>query len=288
MYENNMYKYLVFYLESCESGSMFNGLLQNNLNIYAVTASTPFESSYACNPSTFRKTYLSDCFSLNWMKNSRSWLIENETLEEQFLFVRNKTKGSTVCQYGELNIRNMPVSDFLSYPINKNFELNTNDLYYDSYESTEIPFFTQNYIDSRDVELYNVLFGKVQLFVPPNYMDSQEIKLYKSLFGDSIQFAESLQDIKNVNYMYVGVDEWKELIQIVLDKRRTYDTIFKPLVNKYKNFIPSNECYTQMPKLDYECYRNSINVMEQLYGKFTPYGMKYFKYLAYECMDIEL
>ena len=34
-------------MEACESGSMFQGLLPNNWNIYATTASNAEESSYA-------------------------------------------------------------------------------------------------------------------------------------------------------------------------------------------------------------------------------------------------
>ena len=47
-----MYDQLVFYMEACESGSMFEGLLGDNLNIYATTAANAMESSYAayCNP----------------------------------------------------------------------------------------------------------------------------------------------------------------------------------------------------------------------------------------------
>jgi len=47
MYANQMYSQLVFYLEACESGSMFSGLLPSNINIYATTAANAIESSYA-------------------------------------------------------------------------------------------------------------------------------------------------------------------------------------------------------------------------------------------------
>lgn len=46
MQANNKFKKLVFYLEACESGSMFVSL-PTNTKIYAVTASSPFESSWA-------------------------------------------------------------------------------------------------------------------------------------------------------------------------------------------------------------------------------------------------
>lgn len=38
MYENKMYKEMVVYIEACESGSMFENVLETNLNIYAVSA----------------------------------------------------------------------------------------------------------------------------------------------------------------------------------------------------------------------------------------------------------
>ena len=58
MYTNKQYKEIVFYLEACESGSMFNGLLQSNMNIYTTTAANPWQSSYACYYDENRQTYL--------------------------------------------------------------------------------------------------------------------------------------------------------------------------------------------------------------------------------------
>lgn len=46
MWSNMMYKELVFYMEACESGSMFEGLLPSDANIYATTAANSEESSY--------------------------------------------------------------------------------------------------------------------------------------------------------------------------------------------------------------------------------------------------
>lgn len=46
MWANGMYKEMVFYMEACESGSMFEGLLPTDVNIYATTAANSHESSY--------------------------------------------------------------------------------------------------------------------------------------------------------------------------------------------------------------------------------------------------
>ena len=38
MHRRQMYKEMVMYIEACESGSMFNGLLPENVSIWAATA----------------------------------------------------------------------------------------------------------------------------------------------------------------------------------------------------------------------------------------------------------
>ena len=50
MHAAKMYKQMVIYWESCESGSMFNRLLPKDINVFATTAANPSESSYACYP----------------------------------------------------------------------------------------------------------------------------------------------------------------------------------------------------------------------------------------------
>ena len=38
MHDHSMYKKMIFYIEACESGSIFNGLLPENISIWATTA----------------------------------------------------------------------------------------------------------------------------------------------------------------------------------------------------------------------------------------------------------
>lgn len=73
MYTKKLYKQLVYYLEACESGSMFLNLT-SDLNIYAVSAANATESSWGtyCPPDdavngTELNTCLGDLFSVNWM-----------------------------------------------------------------------------------------------------------------------------------------------------------------------------------------------------------------------------
>ena len=76
MYDNNLYKELVFYLEACESGSMFQKL-PKNWRIYATSAASPSESSWAyyCSPDDVVNgkhigSCLGDHYSINWMEDT--------------------------------------------------------------------------------------------------------------------------------------------------------------------------------------------------------------------------
>jgi legumain len=91
MNENKMYKEMVVYIEACESGSMFENILEDNLNIYAVTAANAHESSWGtyCAPddkvdgkSLTIGTCLGDLFSVNWMEDTDAADISKETLQE--------------------------------------------------------------------------------------------------------------------------------------------------------------------------------------------------------------
>ena len=68
MHAANKYDKMVFYIESCEAGSMFEGLLPNDINVYAATATDALVSSYACYYDSIRGTYLGDEFSVAWME----------------------------------------------------------------------------------------------------------------------------------------------------------------------------------------------------------------------------
>lgn len=63
-------------MEACEAGSMFEGLLPNDINIYVTTASNAIENSYAfyCpnnpNPPPIEyTTCIGDLYSISWMED---------------------------------------------------------------------------------------------------------------------------------------------------------------------------------------------------------------------------
>jgi len=76
MYDGKKYKKAAYYMEACESGSMFVDL-PKNINFYALSASNPTESSWGtyCPPDDVVNgqsigSCLGDLFSVNWMEDS--------------------------------------------------------------------------------------------------------------------------------------------------------------------------------------------------------------------------
>jgi len=119
MYASKMYSHLVFYMEACESGSMFEGLIRPNIGVYVTTASNAVESSWGtyCPPDDMvdgksMNSCLGDLYSINWMENADAQG-PSETLQAQFLDVRTKTTQSHVMQYGDLSWTSEPIGNYL-------------------------------------------------------------------------------------------------------------------------------------------------------------------------------
>uniref|UniRef100_M4CU81 legumain n=1 Tax=Brassica campestris TaxID=3711 RepID=M4CU81_BRACM len=111
------YKSLVFYLEACESGSIFEGLLPEGLNIYATTAANAEESSWGTYcpgedtsvPSEF-ETCLGDLYSVAWLEDSDKHNLQTESLHQQYELVKKRTAatgstyGSHVMEFGDIGL----------------------------------------------------------------------------------------------------------------------------------------------------------------------------------------
>ena len=77
MFDNKMYKEMTVYMESCESGSMFENILPADKNIYALSAAKSDELSWGtyCFPDDYVNgesigSCLGDLFSVNWMEDA--------------------------------------------------------------------------------------------------------------------------------------------------------------------------------------------------------------------------
>jgi legumain len=119
MNDKKMYNKLVFYMEACESGSMFAGQLPTNMNIYATTAANAVESSWGtyCPPDDKidgkeMNTCLGDLYSVNWMENADE-VGPKESLQDQYNKVKTETTKSHVMQYGNISWTSEPIGNYM-------------------------------------------------------------------------------------------------------------------------------------------------------------------------------
>jgi legumain len=112
MHDDKKYAKMVIYIEACESGSMFDGVLPNDIEIFATTAANSHESSYACYYDKERSTYLGDTYSVSWMEDTDKHNIEVETIQHQFEITKSETKQSHVQQFGDREMAMMNVGEF--------------------------------------------------------------------------------------------------------------------------------------------------------------------------------
>ena len=153
MHVANKYKKLAFYIEACESGSMFEAL-PADINIFATTAATAWQSSYAFYFDAQRKTYLGDEYSVRWLEDSDTADFGSWTLQDQFERVAFLTNKSEPLEFGDMSLGSVPIGDFQAVPAAAWRALRADPLAATPSDA-EMP-------SSRDVELYrwkNVVAG---------------------------------------------------------------------------------------------------------------------------------
>lgn len=118
MAQDRRFNKLIFYLEACESGSMFVNL-RKDLNIYAISAADPTESSWGtyCPPDDVVNgfslgTCLGDEFSVAFLELTDN-AEKDMSLQEHFETIRELTKGSHVLQWGDLSYTSETIGKYL-------------------------------------------------------------------------------------------------------------------------------------------------------------------------------
>lgn len=112
MARDEKFSKMVIYMESCFSGSMFSEL-PRDIHVYAVTAASPYQSSYACFFDPVRETCLADVFSAFWMYYTESNNLNKVTFLDQFSYLQGNMMESTPCRFGDETTGKNPISQCL-------------------------------------------------------------------------------------------------------------------------------------------------------------------------------
>ncbi|CAN8240723.1 unnamed protein product [Cochlearia groenlandica] len=249
------YKEMVIYVEACESGSIFQGIMPKDLNIYVTTASNAQESSYGIycpgmNPSPPSEyiTCLGDLYSVAWMEDSETHNLRKETVKQQYQTVKMRTsnyntysEGSHVMEYGNDSIKSERL--FLY----QGFDPATVSL-----PPNELPVNSPaGVVNQRDADL---------LFLWHMYQKSE----------DGPKRNEILKELTETIRYRKHLDASVELIGAVL---------FGPTTNVINSVKESG-----LPLVDdWECLKSMVRVFETHCGSLTQYGMKHMRVFANVC-----
>ena len=249
MYEKKMYKELVFYMEACHSGSMFQDLLPKNISIYAVTAANPRESSFAeyCQKKAVVNgvnlgTCLGDEFSARFMEDIESRpgdKLKGYSMQEQFDYLDKAVTGSHVQQYGDLNIAQQSIFEFIAGQTNKVLK----------FVSETIDFILPSiYYSQDDYDEYKINNENYRL-------ETLRIK------------AEQSNDL--------GAED--EYFEEIAQESRV--TLLFNIFNKWFNLPKRN--YKE--KVNFDCYRKVVNYYEKYCGLFIDRDFKYMTHIVNFC-----
>ncbi|OIV96401.1 hypothetical protein TanjilG_09828 [Lupinus angustifolius] len=252
------YKSLVFYLEACESGSIFEGLLPEGLNIYATTAANAEESSWGTycpgefpSPPPEYETCLGDLYSVAWMEDSDIHNLRAETLHQQYELVKQRTMngnsiyGSHVMQYGDIGLSKDHLFLYLgTNPANDNFTfVDENSLRPPS-----------KAVNQRDADLIHFWdkFRKAPQGSPRKAEAERQILEVMShrMHVDST--------VKLIGKLLFGIEKGTEVISSVRPAGQ-------PLVD------------------DWNCLKTLVRTFETHCGSLSQYGMKHMRSFANFC-----
>lgn len=282
MHRAKMYNKLVFYLEACESGSMFENLLADNINVYATTAATPSQSSWAtyCSPDDVVNqksigTCLGDEYSVNWIENAEDFEANiEESLAEQFEVIKTKTTHSQVQQYGDLSYLNETISDFEGTSNGKSDK--------DGLFRRIKKFVKKVYCKVRDY--FNVPC-KSKLKKQQKVKEAEKKKLYKDYLATARKSVVESRKVK-VDFLLHKAEnsndsKYEDMLKEELEHIKNTDSIFE-LFNKRFEVANGEIIY----KINYDCLRNSINIYKNKCKIWGEYDLVFARNIAVACNKI--
>ncbi|KAL6985503.1 legumain [Sarracenia purpurea var. burkii] len=252
------YKSLVFYLEACESGSIFEGLLPENLNIYATTASNAEESSWGTycpgeypSPPEEYETCLGDLYSIAWMEDCDIHNLRTETLRQQYELVKTRTAndnseyGSHVMQYGDLHLNKDNIFLYLgSNPANDNY----------TYVDDNFLRPPSKAVNQRDADLLHFWdkFRKAPEGSP------RKLEAQKQFVDAMTHRLHIDNSVEMIGKLLFGIEKGSEVL-------KTVRPAGQPLVD------------------DWDCLKTLVRTFETHCGSLSQYGMRHMRSIANIC-----
>ncbi|KMT17967.1 hypothetical protein BVRB_2g033130 [Beta vulgaris subsp. vulgaris] len=252
------YKSLVVYIEACESGSIFEGILPEGLNIYATTASNAVESSWGTycpgqdpNVPPEYDTCLGDLYSVSWIEDSERHNLHTESLKQQYEVVKTKTAekpfyGSHVMQYGDKEL----TQDMLYLYMGTN----PNNENYTYVDDNSLHPTSSNAVNQRDADLIH-FWNKFRKASEGSQRKINAQKQFMEVMSHRVHLDDS---IKLIGKLLFGIEKGLGVLQTVRPTGQ-------PLVD------------------DWNCLKTLVRTFEKHCGSLSQYGMKHMRSIANIC-----
>ncbi|KAL9330704.1 hypothetical protein ACSQ67_000314 [Phaseolus vulgaris] len=252
------YKNLVFYLEACESGSIFEGLLPEDINVYATTASNADESSWGTycpgedpSPPPEYSTCLGDLYSVAWMEDSDRHNLRTETLHQQYKLVKERTisgglyYGSHVMQYGDVGLSKDILYHYLGTdPANENLTFVDENSLWSSSKA----------VNQRDADLVH-FWDKFRKAPEGSPKKNEARKQVLEVMSHRMHIDDS---VELVGKLLFGIEKAPELLNAVR---------------------PAGSALVD----DWDCLKTMVRTFETHCGSLSQYGMKHMRSFANMC-----
>eukprot|EP00249_Psilotum_nudum_P021335 c28073_g3_i2 orf=811-2310(-) len=267
------YKEMVIYVEACESGSIFEGLLPDDLNIYVTTASNAVEDSWGTycpgmdpSPPPEYYTCLGDLYSVSWMEDSEVHNTKDETLKDQYDNVKARTSnhdtyfsGSHVMQYGNIKMDREELYTYMGFdPANENISTGSENQLLSSSLSPGFRIFLTGKksvgINQHDADLL-YLWQKYEM---ANEGSSEKVDARLELVEEMSHRLHLDRSIDLLGKLLFGFEQGPTVLKAVRP-------LGQPLVD------------------DWACLKTMVNSFQFHCGSLSQYGMKHMRAFANIC-----
>jgi legumain len=248
---------MVIYVEACESGSIFEGLLPEDLNIYVTTASNAVENSWGTycpgmepSPPPEYITCLGDLYSVSWMEDSQTHDLKKETIKDQYEVVKartsntnNRGEGSHVMEYGDKTFKDEKLFLYQGFdPANVNI---ANTLLLEGPKAA---------VNQRDADL---------LFMWKRYEQSN---------GGPEEKLSALREIKETVEHRKHLDSSIDFIGRLIFGFENGPSVLEAVRSSGQPLVD-----------DWDCLKSMVRIFESQCGSLTQYGMKHMRAFANIC-----
>ncbi|KAG6396967.1 hypothetical protein SASPL_143127 [Salvia splendens] len=256
-HESGTYKEMVIYIEACESGSVFEGMMPDDLDVYVTTASNAEESSWGTYcpgmdppPPPEYMTCLGDLYSVAWMEDSvclsfecsESHNLKRETVQQQY--DQHIHAGSHVMEYGNKSIKSEKLYLF------QGFDLAPENLPPNQFNAKA----NMGVVNQRDADILSLW------------------EMYNRLNDGTEKKAQLLKQITSTMLHRKHLDGSLDIIGVIL---------FGPA--KSPNVLKSRRGGGLPLVDDWECLKSMVRVFEAQCGPLAQYGMKHMRSFANIC-----